>query len=59
MKNYWKRIVIGLTLAMGASAWAADEPAHEVYPWLGDLDQARAIAAEQRKPMLIAFRCVP
>lgn len=37
----------------------ADERARTTYPWLENLDRAREVAAEQRKPMLIVFRCVP
>lgn len=40
-------------------AIGADERARTAYPWLENLDRAREIAAEQRKPMLIVFRCVP
>jgi len=60
MKTFLKNVVMGVVLlAFGGGVWAADSPVSEVYPWLTDLDEARAIAAEQRRPMLIVFRCVP
>jgi hypothetical protein len=60
MKSYLKRVVIGLALASIVQImWAVDNRAFEVYPWLDDLEQAREIATEQGKPMLIVFRCVP
>ncbi len=29
------------------------------YPWLENLEEARAIASAQKKPLLIVFRCEP
>lgn len=43
-------------LAMAGSAIGA---ATERFPWLGDLDEARELASEQGKPLLIVFRCEP
>ncbi len=31
----------------------------ERFPWLSDLDQAREVAAQDNKPLLIVFRCEP
>lgn len=54
------KTLIFVLLALAAhAALGADERARTTYPWLDNLDGAREIAAEQRKPMLIVFRCVP
>lgn len=37
----------------------ATASAAERFPWLTDLDEARQLAAAERKPMLIVFRCEP
>lgn len=31
----------------------------ERFPWLTDLDEARALAAAEDKPLLVVFRCEP
>ena len=54
-----KAVVLFLFLLGVQCAFGADERARTAYPWLENLDRAREIAAEQRKPMLIVFRCVP
>ena len=33
--------------------------AAERFPWLQDLDEARELAAAEKKPLLIVFRCEP
>jgi len=43
-----------LTLAALTTAAASDR-----YPWLDNLDEARALAAAENKPLLIVFRCEP
>lgn len=54
-----KAVVLSFLALAVQCAIGADERARTSYPWLENLDQAREIAAEQRKPMLIVFRCVP
>lgn len=48
---------IGLFLAAIGSANADDGA--DRYPWLTDLDAARALAAAEGKPLLVVFRCEP
>ena len=52
-----KRPLLALVLLFTAMATAAG--AAERFPWLTDLDEARELAAAERKPMLIVFRCEP
>ena len=51
-----RQTLLALLLAMPVlvSAQSADR-----YPWLTDLDEARELAAAERKPMLIVLRCEP
>lgn len=46
--------VVFATLAAGAVARGAD-----AFPWMDDLEEARALAAASGAPMLIVFRCEP
>jgi hypothetical protein len=49
----------GGSLFAGPSQQAALLEAGEPYPWMQDLDEARELAADQNKPLLLVFRCVP
>ena len=50
---------LGGSLFAGPSQRAALLQAGEPYPWMLDLDKARELAANQNKPLLLVFRCVP
>ena len=50
------RVFIALVLLLASLATSR---AAERFPWLTDLDEARELAAAERKPMLIVFRCEP
>lgn len=52
------RILIRMLLTM-ALAIGASHAGPERFPWLTDLDEARALASEKNMPMLIVFRCEP
>jgi hypothetical protein len=43
---------------MFALSLRATEPP-PAFTWIENLEEARAIAFEQKKPLLIVFRCVP
>jgi hypothetical protein len=50
------RLILALIITFVSSV--ASQGA-ERFPWLTDLDEARQLAAAERKPMLIVFRCEP
>lgn len=51
-----KKCLIGCILCVLALATLRGETP---FTWLNDLEEARTIAAEQQKPLLIVFRCEP
>ena len=53
-----KEKIICLTFIL-AIALAAQGAPEGLFPWRTDLDQARELASEQGKPLLIVFRCEP
>jgi hypothetical protein len=52
-------IVLAALLCMAGCALAAPAADDGRFPWIDDLEQARATAAEQSRPMLVVFRCEP
>jgi len=46
-------IPVAALVALAAAAWPG---ARDEFPWLTDLDAARALAAEEGKPLLVVFR---
>jgi len=48
-----------LCLLLMSASQALGAMVAERFPWISDLDQARALAAADNKPMLIVFRCEP
>ena len=56
IQNWGSAAICAGSLSVAAGA---DILASSTYPWLDNLEEAKAIAEEQRKPLLIVFRCVP
>ncbi len=53
------RTVTMALVSLAAVALASPAMADDRFPWLTDFDEARALAASERKPMLVVFRCEP
>jgi hypothetical protein len=54
-----KKTFITATFILLATFWARCDQAADGFAWRSDLDQARAQAATEGKPLLIVFRCAP
>ncbi|MGK0185875.1 MAG: hypothetical protein ACI9R3_001658 [Verrucomicrobiales bacterium] len=57
MKLYY--LLAWVLIAIATTVSRADAGADDRYPWLDNLEQARAIAAASHKPLLVVFRCEP
>jgi hypothetical protein len=56
VKSQEKKLLLGLILLL---LFACATHGGTPFEWLNNLDDARTIAAEQEKPLLIVFRCEP
>ena len=54
----FNKTIVSLAFAL-AFTLSANAEATERFPWLTNLDEARALAASKELPLLIVFRCEP
>jgi hypothetical protein len=48
-----------LLILVFSSMFVVQSRADEAFSWMSDLDEAKALAAETDKPLLVVFRCEP
>lgn len=52
-------LLASIGFLLTAIGFANADDGADRYPWLTDLDAARALAAAEGKPLLVVFRCEP